>query len=320
MNIVQVFNPQPKDILRVEFMIGNTCNYSCWYCFKGSHEGTHRWTDDMEQLVTNFKHLFEQYKKIDKKKLELHIVGGEPTLWPKLGEFVIEIRKAIPSYITISSNGSRTVRWWEKFGTVFDKILLSAHWKQIDVPHFIEVADTLHRIGRSPNVMVLMDPTAWNTCLDLIEQFKKSKHSWFISAMEVMHETINYTEEQRAYVAKPTKRRPSLWHIWKNRMHLKDNPKVKFADGKIKTVNRNWLVLNKQNDFFGWQCNIGVDSMMIDPAGTITGACRTRLFENYNIYDKDFVNKFNPDIKPKICDKRNTCMCQPESLLDKFKL
>jgi len=156
--------------------------------------------------------------------------------------------------------------------------------------------------------------------LDLIEQFKKSKHSWFISAMEVMHETINYTEEQRAYVAKPTKRRPSLWHIWKNRMHLKDNPKVKFADGKIKTVNRNWLVLNKQNDFFGWQCNIGVDSMMIDPAGTITGACRTRLFENYNIYDKDFVNKFNPDIKPKICDKRNTCMCQPESLLDKFKL
>ena len=34
----------------------------------------------------------------------------------------------------------------------------------------------------------------------------------------------------------------------------------------------------------------------------------------------DFVTKFNPDIKPKICDKRNTCMCQPESLLDKFKL
>ena len=46
----------------------------------------------------------------------------------------------------------------------------------------------------------------------------------------------------------------------------------------------------------------------------------SKLFENYNIYDPDFVTKFNPDIKPKICDKRNTCMCQPESLLDKVKL
>ena len=102
--------------------------------------------------------------------------------------------------------------------------------------------------------------------------------------------------------------------------HLKDNPVVVFEDGSKKRVNRNWIVLNKQNDFYGWRCNIGVDSMMIDPAGIITGACRTRLFDNYNIYDKDFIEKFDPEIKPKICDKTNTCMCQPESLLDKVKV
>ena len=320
MNIVQVHNPQPKNLLRIEFMIGNTCNFNCWYCFKGSHEGTHRWTDDMEQLVENFKHLFSKYRAVGKEMLELHIVGGEPTLWPKLGEFVTEIRKHIPAYITISSNGSRTLRWWEKFGKVFDKILLSCHHKEVDIEHFIKVSDALHEMGRSPNVMVLMDPSAWDKCLELIETCKTSKHPWFISAMEVMHETINYTDEQRAFVAKPTKRRPSIWHIWKNRKHLKDNPVVVFEDGSKKRVNRNWIVLNKQNDFYGWRCNIGVDSMMIDPAGIITGACRTRLFDNYNIYDKDFVEKFDPEIKPKICDKTNTCMCQPESLLDKVKV
>ena len=93
--ITQVYNPQPKDVLRLEFMIGNTCNYSCWYCFEGSHEGTHRWTNDLDQLVANFVHLFDRYKAIGKRKLELHIVGGEPTLWPQLGEFVEEIRKQI---------------------------------------------------------------------------------------------------------------------------------------------------------------------------------------------------------------------------------
>jgi hypothetical protein len=79
------------------------------------------------------------------------------------------------------------LRWWEKFGTVFDKILLSCHHKEVDIDHFIKVSDTLHEMGRSPNVMVLMDPNAWDKCLELIETCKTSKHPWFISAMEVMN-------------------------------------------------------------------------------------------------------------------------------------
>jgi organic radical activating enzyme len=319
MSIIQVYNPQPKDVLRVEFMIGNTCNYECWYCFKGSHEGTHRWTDDVNQLVTNFVHLFDRYKAIGKRKLELHIVGGEPTLWPQLGEFVTEIRQHIPSYITISSNGSRSVRWWKEFGHVFDNVWLSCHHQEADIEHLIAVSDALYEIDKSPAVMVLMDPTAWNVCLKIIEELKTSKYPWDITAMEVMHKTINYTEEQKKFVSEPNKRHSSFWNIFKKKQHTQINPKIKFEDGSVKSVNRNWIVLNKQNDFYGWMCNIGVDSMMIDPAGIITAACRTKLFEQYNIYDKDFVKKFNPNIKSKICDKKNTCMCQPESLLDKFK-
>jgi hypothetical protein len=318
--ITQVYNPQPKDVLRVEFMIGNTCNYKCWYCFEGSHEGTHRWTNDLEQLVANFVHLFDRYKTIGKRKLELHIVGGEPTLWPQLGEFVEKIRDQIPSHISISSNGSRALRWWEQYAHVFDKILLSCHHQQVQVEDFIKVADMCHKKGRSPTVMMLMDPTAWQKCLDLIEKLKTSRYRWFIVAMEVMHKTIKFTDKQKAFVSKPIKRMPNIWTLLRQSKHMKGSPKVKFEDGSIKSVNRNWIVLNKQNDFYGWMCNIGVDSMMIDPAGIITSACRTKLFEQYNIYDKDFVKKFNPNIKPKICDKKNTCMCQPESLLDKFKL
>jgi hypothetical protein len=43
------------------------------------------------------------------------------------------------------------------------------------------------------------------------------------------------------------------------------------------------------------------------------------LFENYNINDVDFIEKFNPVIKPKICDM-DFCGCQPEQLLDKIKV
>ena len=76
------------------------------------------------------------------------------------------------------------LRWWEKFGTVFDKILLSCHHKEVDIDHFIKVSDTLHEMGRSPNVMVLMDPSAWDKCLELIETCKTSKHPCYGGARQ----------------------------------------------------------------------------------------------------------------------------------------
>ena len=42
MNIVQVHNPQPKNLLRIDYG-GNTCNFNCGYCFKDSR--THRSND-----------------------------------------------------------------------------------------------------------------------------------------------------------------------------------------------------------------------------------------------------------------------------------
>ena len=68
-------------------MIGNTCNHKCWYCFKGSNEGEFRWTDDFDATTKNFFHLLDHYKKYGKERFEIHIVGGEPTLWPELGKF-----------------------------------------------------------------------------------------------------------------------------------------------------------------------------------------------------------------------------------------
>ena len=46
--IKQVINSQDPKTLRIEYMIGNTCNHKCWYCFKGSNEGEFRWTDDFD--------------------------------------------------------------------------------------------------------------------------------------------------------------------------------------------------------------------------------------------------------------------------------
>ena len=52
MKIIEVKQRWPKDVLRIEIMLGNTCNYKCWYCFPGSNEGTHGWPE-YDQFVKN---------------------------------------------------------------------------------------------------------------------------------------------------------------------------------------------------------------------------------------------------------------------------
>lgn len=317
--IKQVINPQDPKTLRIEYMIGNTCNYKCWYCFKGSNEGEYRWHNDLEFITKNLFHLLDYYKKFGKERFEIHIVGGEPTLWPDLGKFAQSIKENYNSWISISTNGSRTIRWWEEYGKYFDDVMISVHHEYADLDHLIKVADTVFKQGPVVNAMVLMDPFAWDKCIEIIDKLKHSKYRWFINAMEVMDETISYTPDQLKFISKPVKRFPNPFWLIKKLKNLKRDPKVVFENGKTKTVNRNWIGLNKQNHFKGWLCNIGVDNLYIDKDGRITGACRTVLFENYNLHDEDFVKKFNPIIKPKICDVE-FCGCQPEQLLNKIKI
>jgi organic radical activating enzyme len=317
--IKQVINSQHPNTLRIEYMIGNTCNQKCWYCFPGSHEGEYRWTGDLESTTKNFFHILDYYKQYGKEKFEIHIVGGEPTLWPELGKFVKRIKEQYNSWISISTNGSRTVRWWEKYGQYFDDVLLSVHHEYADISHIKQVGDIVHKQGPVVNAMVLMDPFAWDKCVSLVKELKTSKHRWFINAAEVMHSTIDYTPSQIKYIKKSIKRFPNPLWLAKKIKYLKRNPKVVLDSGKIKTVSRNWFGLNKVTNFKGWQCNIGVDSIYIDKDGRITGACRTKLFENYNLNDPEFIDKFSPIIKPKICDI-DGCYCQDEQLLDKIKI
>ena len=76
------------------------------------------------------------------------------------------------------------------------------------------------------------------------------------------------------------------------------------------------------NQFKGWECSLGVNSLTIDRAGNLTGSCRQKLFGldyYFNINDNNFIEKFNPEIKPVICQK-TLCLCDGETVLSKKKI
>ena len=317
MNIIEVKSNWKDSDLRIEFMMGNLCNYSCWYCFPGSFEGTHRFPE-FDLIVQNLMHLVQHYKASGKKRIFLHIIGGEPTLWPKLGEFA-EIFSNAGCLISISTNASRTIRWWEENAKFFDKVVVSYHHERVDIEHNMKVCDILYRNGAIVNANVLMDPGAWDKCVAMVEKLKTSEFRWSILAAEVLHPTIQYTDEQKEYLKGYTKRMPNLWHYFRKNKHARVAIKVVMEDGSTKKVNNNWITLNKLNSFKGWSCNLGQDSLFITKEGNVTGTCNENLYGldfRYNIYDPDFTDKFNPVIKPVNCSKE-LCLCQAEVNLRK---
>jgi len=325
MNLVKIQSLEKSNILNVRWSPNNLCNFKCEYCFPGSNSGDFRSPSDVDTVISNFRHMFDQYQiKLGKTKFHLHIGGGEPTVWRDLDKFILEIKKSHDVYVTVISNGSRTLRWWQQHGHLIDNAQLSHHVKEGNIDHMIEVADTLYFLNKKVTVYVLMDPTRWLDCVSAIEYMKvSSTYSWSILTKEVLG-YMPYTSSQKEFLSKEVKRNPSLIWVLKNYKLLFDGS-IKifesiawFKDKKLPMIatpntyaNRGWT------DFRGWNCNIGLDSVYIGWDGVIQGSCGQPLFDQrYNILDEEFSNKFNPDFKPATCQIK-WCICILETHLTK---
>jgi len=322
--IIKIKTMEPKNRLRIEFMVGNYCNYKCWYCGPYANGGDTRWHNNYDELLKNFIHLLEFYVKNGRDKFEVNILGGEPSLWPDVARFSRDLKSRFNVKTTMSSNASRTLRWWDKNADAFDKMLFSYHHKETEsIDDYIEVLDLVYDKKVPLNALVLIDPTAYDECINAMEIMKqKSRNPWFISAMEV--HPPQYTAKQREIFKDNVKRRPPVWRIFKDEWEnvVKGKTTIVYEDGSKQKVNRNFFSLNDLNNFEGWMCNIGIENINIQKDGKITGTCGNLIYGEdkfYNLYDKDFTETFNPELVPSVCTK-NKCWCQPEMLMTKWKL
>ena len=322
--LIEITNNQPKE-LRLQYELGNLCNYACWYCFPGSNEGD-KLFPDIEivkyNLVKLINHYFES-KKID--YIQLNFLGGEPTLWRDLGELVEYVSKNVNGFVTFSmqTNGSRTIRWWEQYGKYFDHVSISIHHERVDIDHVKTVANTLVKQGVSVLTAVLMDHTAWDKCVAMVNSLVKSKIKFMVMANPIQVNGItNYTKEQETYLEKSVKRRPSIFTVIRHLNKYSKIPVVKaiYDNGeKIRVRSNHYFLLNKLNRFTGWSCSVGINFLNIGHDGRISGACRQKVYGlnyYYNINDIDFIEKFNPTIQYVTCQQAE-CLCSGESIIHK---
>jgi MoaA/NifB/PqqE/SkfB family radical SAM enzyme len=321
--IIKIKSTIPSNVLRLELFLSDFCNYQCWYCSKDFNGRTVKWPT-LEILLPNFIHLLNFYKSKGKSKFIIHIGGGEPSQWPELVNFVLTIKKYHNCVVSLTTNGSRTLRWWNENVKTFDHIGLSVHHEKANANHLKKVGDIVYKNKVALWTSVLMDPNHWEKCISIIEELKTSKYKWSITANQIHWNDLIYTDDQKEFLKHRICRKNNIFYEWfinKRKRPNYQQPIVYFKDYS-KKVKNHWLLLNNYNNFKNWECYIGIETIFIDKKGEIKGSCGNTLFDKdffYNIYDKDFVSKFDVELIPTTC-QMNRCICQPEVNCTKINL
>ena len=323
---VQIISTQRTNTLDIRWSVNNICNFKCQYCFPDAHAATHSYPADFELVIDNFYKMFEYYKTQGKTQFNLHITGGEPTLWPQLGDFIRRIKLHYRVYVSVVSNGSRSLRWWNSYGHYIDNLTLSHHVRQADLVHTMGVADTMYKIGKKVSVHVLMDPLAWDKSIEAVDyMIANSKYKWFIQTKEVVSvptQSIDYTSNQRDYLKNEIKRMPGILWFMKNIKLIFDGQirpweSIAIMSGGIKIrAQSQTYITNGWTNFKGWSCNLGIEGIYIHWNGLLQGSCGQLPWDKtYNILDNNF--KFSPDLKSVVC-QQTQCTCPPETQLSKI--
>lgn len=300
MNVIS--NDYP-DGMQIEWILSNVCNYKCNYCHDDLNGGSSG-QPDYQRSVDFFNMI---HREINPNKKMLTISGGEPTLWPDLARFFNSLDDSY--YTAITTNGSRTVRWWRDFITDCDRIhrvTISVHLEYAEIDHIMSVCETIHD---KLDVMVLLmyDKKYSEKFNEFLERFKSSDLRISVMIKPILHRQENnkpkeYTEHDQQLIRD--------FRYAKNRGARLLVPSKIVIDGVSYPPNyANYMVSNGLNNFKGWKCSAGSKRLVIWHDGTVYPAsCGTaKLYPMGNMND---LSKFNK-LDQVICQS-DYCGCLPD--------
>lgn len=114
--------------------IGRRCNFSCSYCWPGSHsnsEGFLDWTTihaTVNKVLNNWS---------NGTQTRWYFGGGEPTVHPKFIDWM-KLLKDHNQWTLVTSNGSRPSKYWKELVPYLNGVNLSVHFEFINEDKLID--------------------------------------------------------------------------------------------------------------------------------------------------------------------------------------
>ena len=286
--------------IHVEWNIGKRCNLDCGYCPAEIHDNFSPHTD-LDKMVNTIYEL----EKIG-KPIRLSLTGGEPTVHPKINEILKCARDSL-DWLSVTTNGLRSSAWYIK--QPVNQWVFSLHF------------DNEHSRRATENVVEysqLLDMEGIAT-LYQVNLMAHHEHMDEVRAAATLLEghnipyvcrRIRWTEaENRDWFDDLRYKAEDLDWILSKVATVKPNCTI---DGK-ELIHANDVIKDKRNEFKGWTCNAGLESLMINWDGEVHRAtCRVGGSLG-NIYNGTFESPTAP-----ITCTRTWCTCAADIPLTKY--
>jgi MoaA/NifB/PqqE/SkfB family radical SAM enzyme len=288
--------------VHVEWNIGKRCNLDCGYCPAEIHDNFSPHTD-LDKMVNTIYEL----EKIG-KPIRLSLTGGEPTVHPKINEILKCARDSL-DWLSVTTNGLRSSAWYIK--QPVNQWVFSLHF------------DNEHSRRATENVVEysqLLDMESIAT-LYQVNLMAHHEHMDEVRAAATLLEghnipyvcrRIRWTEaENRDWFDDLRYKAEDLNWILSKVATVKPNCTI---DGK-ELIHANDVIKDKRNEFKGWTCNAGLESLMINWDGEVHRAtCRVGGSLG-NIYNGTFESPTAP-----ITCTRTWCTCAADIPLTKVNV
>ena len=263
--------PLSKNTVVVNWCVGNTCNYKCSYCPDSLHRGDLKWVD-LETAKKFSEKVFDHFRG---QKLYFEFTGGEVSLWSGLLDLSGFLR-AQGASVGFISNGSRHLDWWEKAVRDTDQVCLSFHLEKSDPDHFLKVLELVSRQIRT-HVNVMMKPEEFDTCLKWAERFHKIPDITLALQpliVDFTDQLFKYTPKQLKILKKETDRLEADIRLTKPLRLFRGKMEQVFPDGRRVLRVSHDLIAAKENNWFGWDCHIGLEQIVVNFNGDVfSGWC-----------------------------------------------
>lgn len=212
----------------------------------------------------------------------MQFTGGEPTLFPELLDLLNYV-KSKGAYVSLISNGTRTIRWWEelKQKKCLDNLFITYHSEQTnDYKHIVDVLNLFQLEDVKTTCLITHSYGSIEQAIEAREYIERHTGSTILfKAMMIGDYDIYslYNENQTNEVKKSwsygvnasSKKPPSF----PNEHKLEGLMKIIHSDRTIKIADTQELMKNKQNVFFDWNCDIGINTMRIVVDKVYRGQC-----------------------------------------------
>lgn len=292
----------------INWALTNVCNYRCSYCHPDLHNG-HIKPPSLERIYKFIDNAFN-FCEARNIKPYFEFGGGEVTYLSWFSKVLVRINKR-NGLVSIISNASSPLIWWDKNISMLHSVSLSFHYDQIkSQEQFIAVAKL---VADSPStrlqVNIMMLPSRFSECMTFAEKLREQINCGI--SLQPLYDgfggggissRFGYSELQEKYMEKFCGN-PATKYIPEPRGSLT----VINEEGHERRVSSFELLVNQKTNFTGWYCNAGVENIVVTFEGDIYRAWCMQDEPIGNIYNETL----NLPELPTLCHTK-ICQCGPD--------